>query len=40
MKKVVIFIGLFERRDDENKLNAERNDLKLIFLKENQTFCS
>jgi len=34
-KKVVLLIGLFVRRDDENKPTAEENSLKQIFHKEN-----
>jgi len=38
-KKVVLFIGLFERGDDENKLTV-LDVLKYIFHKENLLFCS
>jgi len=35
-KKVVHFIGLFEKGDDENKLTAEKNN---FFIKKNCKFC-
>jgi len=30
-----LFIGLFERGEDKNKLTAEKNGLKVIFHEEN-----